>query len=390
MTGRYCECLVTGQNQRDFDCSYVRTTTVGWTTNDTFPPDWTDDTTESSDRTFWTESTERIDSFTTAGREGKEFVTTHYSQTTRKLTKPTSSTVPEETVVTMDTTRPRVTTELGGDEATEVTDIDNNQQTIGLSTVKESEISTTPSSITTVFGEIDVETTTQQPKVEENEIPSDEVTTENEKETTITPIMFGTDTTHDTTRTPTVTSAKTSIPEKPTVFTPLNTTIKFTTLHPASQRNDTSDMNTAVTTSSTPTTSKVTRPFGTRPSSPPKVSSTTTTRVYPPSPEVEDTFTIAAPDYSTTDTIDSELEPDKTTLTPAEDVNKVTVKTPTASTKKTETTFMTESFPSTTEMPDCTKIPCLNGGTCFFSKQGPKVMFFPKPKGILEFLDKNC
>lgn len=79
---------IPGQNQRDFDCNFVRTTT--WAVNETFPPDWTDDTTESSDRRFWTvESTPETTeteivtqdiTLSTEGREGKELVTIDYHQ----------------------------------------------------------------------------------------------------------------------------------------------------------------------------------------------------------------------------------------------------------------------------------------------------------------------
>jgi hypothetical protein len=43
--------------------------------------------------------------------------------------------------------------------------------------------------------------------------------------------------------------------------------------------------------------------------------------------------------------------------------------TPTVSTS----TDFTDRYPSSTEMPDCSVIPCHNGGTCIHTKEGPRV-----------------
>ncbi|KAI5704103.1 hypothetical protein M8J75_002023 [Diaphorina citri] len=394
LTGRYCECLITGQNQRDFDCSYVRTTTLGWTTNETFPPDWTDDTTESSDRTFWTlESTpESTDigtqdttSLATEGREGQDFVTTHYQTTTKKVSKPTSSTISIDTVVTMDTTRPKVTTALPGDVDTEVTQMETSTlagQEPESSTLYQMED-------TTVEKKDGVETTTES-KIEENDIPGEEVTTEKGKDITTTEV----DTTHDTTKTPIVTitsKSKTLKPKLKTTAIPSNLTPldnsgqSNTTLLPDSHRKNFTDsgVDTKVT---SPTTSRVDKPTTPKvitpsPQGTTKLSSTPESSKPFSTPGVPRVSTVAQPDYPTTYT-ESEVDIGRTTL-PSVDIDRATVETPIGVTKKTETTLMTESFPSTTATPDCTKIPCLNQGTCFYTKQGPKCACKPGWEGAL-------
>jgi hypothetical protein len=45
--------------------------------------------------------------------------------------------------------------------------------------------------------------------------------------------------------------------------------------------------------------------------------------------------------------------------------------TPTVSTS----TDFTDRYPSSTEMPDCSVIPCHNGGTCIHTKEGPRVSY---------------
>ncbi|XP_017299508.1 integumentary mucin A.1-like [Diaphorina citri] len=253
----------------------------------------------------------------------------------------------------MDTTRPKVTTALPGDVDTEVTQMET-------STLAGQE----PESSTLY----QMEDTT----VEEKD--GEEVTTEKGKDITTTEV----DTTHDTTKTPIVTitsKSKTLKPKLKTTAIPSNLTPldnsgqSNTTLLPDSHRKNFTDsgVDTKVT---SPTTSRVDKP--------------TTPKVITPSPQesskpfstpgVPRVSTVAQPDYPTTYT-ESEVDIGRTTL-PSVDIDRATVETPIGVTKKTETTLMTESFPSTTATPDCTKIPCLNQGTCFYTKQGPKVWLF--------------
>lgn len=266
----------------------------------------------------------------------------------------------------MDTTRPRLTTAIGADfttggDETEITTLPGQTDEPDVSTIHYAES-------TTRDEKDDGPITTLQPQVEETEIPEG-VTTENA--VTIT----RTDTTHDTTQSPPVTpmvKGKTQkpTPAKPFDLTPFDTTRKPSTLQPGSQHtNITKDIGVGkITTTSRPKgRTPKTRPSFTTPTLLPGTMRTSTPRVLRPS-------TISTTDEVSTYTAELETELSKTTMLTTE-IDISTVKTPSGVTKKTETTFMTETLPSTTETPDCTKMPCLNEGTCFFSKQGPKVCY---------------
>lgn len=287
-----------------------------------------------------------------------------FQTTLKRITKPTSSTMPSLTDVTMDTTRPKVTTALA---ESVITTGDGSEITTLLGDTEEPGFSTTFYTERTTRFEKEGSITTMQPKVEENEIPGEDITTENA--VTITSTAIQTDTTHDTTEAPTVTpifKGKTQKPDKP--FTPFDTTRKPVTLQPGNQhKNFTFNEDVSrVTTTITPKGRTSTKRTGMmKPTSFPGTMKSFTPRVSRPS-------TVIATDDISTFTTDSETDFSRTTA-PTTDIDISTIKTPTGVTRKLETTFMTESLPSTTETPDCTKMPCLNEGTCFFSKQGPKV-----------------
>lgn len=278
----------------------------------------------------------------------------------------------------MDTTRPKVTTALPGDVDTEVT-----QMETSTLAGQEPESSTLYQMEDTTVEEKDGVETTTESKIEENDIPGEEVTTEKGKDITTTEV----DTTHDTTKTPIVTitsKSKTLKPKLKTTAIPSNLTPldnsgqSNTTLLPDSHRKNFTDsgVDTKVT---SPTTSRVDKPTTPKvitpsPQGTTKLSSTPESSKPFSTPGVPRVSTVAQPDYPTTYT-ESEVDIGRTTL-PSVDIDRATVETPIGVTKKTETTLMTESFPSTTATPDCTKIPCLNQGTCFYTKQGPKVWLF--------------